>query len=428
MARFLFCPVPEAGDVFPTVPVALELRAAGHQVAYLTSPDFEPILRLEGFQCVVTAGGVWGSEAPSSPESLAEQLVRLPDQLDVLSRAVAEVRAEVLVDGAFPFAPRLLAEQRGMPHATVQSGSFPIPTNDALFPHGPGRAPPTDDTGRTLARLAHVLQTEQEEPEVRAWNDARASLGLAPSRTHPWRSEASPQLVLLPTSPALEYPRTDLPEQFWFVGPLVWQMPAPMPPRVAALTGRPLVYVSQGATYNRNPVLIRLALEALRDQAVNVVVTMVREWSEGELGPLPANVVVERFVPFSELAPRLSLAITHGGAGTVHTALSHGVPLVVLPFTADQHEVAARCAWTGAGLRLDPFTSSPAELLAAVKAILGNPGHRNQARRIMHSFAALEGPPLATSLLDRLARTGQPVRRQPCDNPWPVSLEERRNP
>ena len=430
MPRFLFCPVPEAGDLFPTVPVALALRAAGHEVAYLTSPDLEPVLRFEGLRCIVTPGGVWGSEAPTRPEALPDQLARLPDQLEVLLRAVTDVRADVIVDGAFPFAPRLLAELRGLPHATIQSGSFPIPTNDALFPHGPGHAPPKDETGRSLARLAHVIQTEREEGEVRAWDEARASLGLPPSFAHPWRAASSTDLVLLPTNPALEYPRTDLPAQFWFVDPLIWQkrLGTEMPPRVAALTGRPIVYVSQGATYNKNPVVIRLAIEALRSEPVDVVATTVRPFDPEEFGPLPSNVLVERFVPFSELAPKLSLAITHAGAGTVHAALSHGVPLILLPFTADQLEVAARCAWAGVGVRLHPFHVHGRGPSGGGEAGSRGSEHRGHARRIMRGYAAQGGPNRAAALLAQLARTRQPVRREPVDNPWAVANEERRNP
>jgi UDP:flavonoid glycosyltransferase YjiC (YdhE family) len=33
-ARFLFCPVPEAGDTYPIIPVTLELKSRGHDVAY----------------------------------------------------------------------------------------------------------------------------------------------------------------------------------------------------------------------------------------------------------------------------------------------------------------------------------------------------------------------------------------------------------
>jgi MGT family glycosyltransferase len=421
MARFLLCPVPAAGDVYPSVPVALALRARGHEVAYLTNEEFSGDLRNEGIHCFLAPGGVWASETPERPDSGSASFAYLRAQLGILSRAFDELQGDVLVDGAFPFAPRLFAELHGIPHASIHAGCFPIPTGDALFPYGHGQPPPTDEHGRLLARMAAIVQQEREREELVAWDAARVSLGLPPCGAHPVRSASSPYLVLLASPPAFEYPRSDLPAQYWFTGPLVWQSRlAPMPESIARLTDRePIVYVSQGASYNRNPVILKLAFEALASEPVQVVATTVRSFDPAEFAPLPANVILEQFVPFSQLVDRLSLVITHGGAGAVHAALSAGVPTIVLPFTVDQPEVAARCAWTGAGIRLDPWTCTPAELRAAVRAILSDPGYRTNARRIMESGARLEGLALAGRLLERLAETRQPVARpEQTANPW----------
>jgi MGT family glycosyltransferase len=240
---------------------------------------------------------------------------------------------------------------------------------------------------------------------------------------HPARSAASPDLVLLATSPALEYPRADLPRQFWFTGPLIWQSRlSRMPARVAALrTRHPIVYVSQGATYNRNPAILKLAFRALGCEPVQMVATVVRAFDAAEFDPLPNNVILERFVPFSELVDRLSVVITHGGAGAVQAALGRGVPVIVLPLAADQFEVAARCAWTGAGIRLDPRTCTASQLREAVQKILWDPFYRINARRIMDSFASLNGPALAATLLERLAQTRKAVLRASYCDPWALA-------
>jgi MGT family glycosyltransferase len=420
MARFLFCPFPEPGDVYPTVPVALALRARGHEVAYLTAPKVEPDLRAEGIWCVVAPGGVQRAEICVAETPVAS-FRRLEQQVEALGRVFDDFQGDVLVDGAFPFAARLLSELRDIPHASVFTGCFPIPTCDPLFPHGPGQPPPVDDRGRSLARLATILQNDRERDEVAAWDEARGSLGLAPSRVHPWRSDASRSLVLMAGSPALEYPRSDLPPQFWFVGPLVWQTSlARMPERIAALTkAEPIVYVSQGATYNLNPIILKLAFAALASEPLRIVATVVRAFDPGEFDPLPSNVLLERFVPFSELVDRVALVITHGGAGAIHAALSRGVPVIVLPFTADQFEIAARCAWAGAGIRLDPWDCTPDELRGAVRTILNAPSYHSKARRIAESYARLGGAALAASLLERLAETRRPVLRPPwAYDPW----------
>src|SRR5262245_5290685 len=421
MARFLFCPNPEPGDVYPTVPIALQLRSRGHEVVYWVAPKVEADLRAEGLRCISTPGGVYGPQISSEPETELTSYQRLGTQVAALGSVFDELHADVLVDGAFPFGPRLFAEVRQIPHASIFAGCFPIPTADALFPDGPGHLPPTDERGRGLARLATIIQHDREREEVVAWDAARTALGLTSCAAHPWRSAASRYLVLLANSPAFEYPRSDLPAHFWFIGPLIWQPRLPsLPPRVAALPNdQPIVYVTQGATFNWNPVILKLAFEALGSEPVRIVATVVRAFDPAEFAPLPPNLVLERFVPFSQFVDRVSVAITHGGAGSVHAALGRGVPLVVLPLTADQFEVAARCAWTGAGIRLNAWECTPEQLRSAVRTILEDPSYRTNARRIMTSHARFHAAELGASLLERLADTRRPIERAPAGaNPW----------
>ena len=62
--------------------------------------------------------------------------------------------------------------------------------------------------------------------------------------------------------------------------------------------------------------------------------------------------------------------VTNGGYGAVQRALSMGVPLVVAGNTEDKPEVAARVAWTGAGVNLRTGTPTPSAVRAAVREVL----------------------------------------------------------
>ena len=84
-----------------------------------------------------------------------------------------------------------------------------------------------------------------------------------------------------------------------------------------------------------------------------VLVTVGRHADPAELGPLPANVHVERWVAQASVMPHAAAMVAHGGAGTTLAALAAGVPLVLLPLSADQPINARRVAELGAGLALD---------------------------------------------------------------------------
>jgi N-glycosyltransferase StaG len=283
-----------------------------------------------------------------------------------------------------------------------------------MFPFGMGLPPPVSERDRHLARLANRVRDHEERDEVAAWDAIRRSLGLAPSGRHPWGSAASADLVLVVSSPALEYPRSDLPDHYWFIGPLLWQPDVPVPPAAAAVLdgARPIIYVSQGTTYNRNPLILRRALEALGSEPLQIIVAVGRAFAADEFADAPANAVLEPFVPFSAVVSKIAVAVTHAGSGAVHMALSHGVPLVLLPLTGDQPELASRCVQAGAAIRLDPITVGPEELRAAVLTVLHDPRYRAGARGVMASYARYDGPRLAASLLERLAREGGPVARR----------------
>jgi MGT family glycosyltransferase len=423
VARFLFCPVPQIGAVFPSVPVALELRSRGHDVAYVINPELEPILTDQSIRCFVVPHGVYGPSRPrrtSFPTAGSQTtgfhqylLGPLPSQLESLDRIVADFAPGVLVDGVLPLAPRVLSELRGIPNASIATAVFPIPTRDALFPYGDGHLPPTTEFDRSLARLAQLVQQERLHDEVIAWNEARVSFGLCAVTEHPWLSASSPFLVILPWAPAFEYPRTDLPSQFWFVGPLVWQAKLDgLAASVASLEKTtPIVFVSQGTVFNRDPVVVKLALQALAHEPVQVVATVCRPFHPSEFEPVPPNAILARYVPFSALADQVALVVTHAGPGTVHAALSAGIPVIVLPLAVDQFEVAARCVYSGAGIRLDPATCTPEMLRAAARTVLDEPRYRANAGRLQREYARMGGPRQAATLLEQLAATGQPVLR-----------------
>ena len=121
------------------------------------------------------------------------------------------------------------------------------------------------------------------------------------------------------------------------------------------------------------------------------------------LGPLADNIRVESFVSHGALFPHTDVVITTGGAGTVLTALTAGVPLIVVPTGWDLPESAQRVAECGAGVRIDPKNCTAQSLRAAVDLLLSDLSYRENARRVGAALVRQGGPPHAADLLERLA-------------------------
>jgi UDP:flavonoid glycosyltransferase YjiC (YdhE family) len=260
-----------------------------------------------------------------------------------------------------------------------------------------------------------IAAAEHRVPQARLGVSLAAaeaiSLGIAGPRLdqrHPGTAErihASPYLTLFPSS--LEDPAAGGPPvTHRFRDPANGAPAQPLPDWWGG-DERPLVYISFGSVTGSMPVAVPLyrgALAAAAEVPARVLVTVGRETDIEALGPVPANVHVEPWVPQADVFGSASVVVSHGGSGTTLGALAAGLPLVIVPLFADQPENAGRVAAVGAGVAVDrdappqAIRSSidPPTLRDAVEAVLGDPSYAAAARRMADEMAAL--PPTDDAL------------------------------
>ena len=145
------------------------------------------------------------------------------------------------------------------------------------------------------------------------------------------------------------------------------------------------------------PVFYARVLEQLADVPARVLLTLGQAGDPADLGPVPANVHVERWWPQRDVLSRASAAVGHGGFGTTQAALEAGVPQVVLPlFSFDQFANADRVAAVGVGVALvdetadepragDLVPRGPAatdRLADALRALLEQDSYRDRAAEL----------------------------------------------
>ncbi len=162
------------------------------------------------------------------------------------------------------------------------------------------------------------------------------------------------------------------------------------------LAQRHTVLVSMGTVFHRTPGLHETILAALRDEPVSLLIALGFDQDPARLGPLPPHVWVQPTLPQVALLPRCAVLVTHGGFNSVKEALAAGVPLVIVPIAGDQPYCASRCQALGAGRVIGPAERDAAAIRAAVRAVLGEPSYRDQARHIRDEICAL--PPVAAAV------------------------------
>ncbi len=434
MVHFLFTPVPAAGHMGPAMVLADEVARRGHDVTVATGSRYRARVERSG------ARFVGFENAPELDfEHIDEHFPERPDKSGVaqfkfdakrltIDQAIEEYTdlrqvvdadpPDVVVSDLMGFAGQFLAEDRDIPLALLNAVHLLLPSVDT-FPDSMF-GPSSTTLGRLRNRTANWLVFDLLLRDVnRHLHETRARLGLrAVSASFMAIGAEVSQLILQPTVPEFEYPRSDLPPQLHFIGSLLppdppdWEPPKWWP---RLDDGRPVVLVTQGTIATDPNDLIRPTLAALADDDVLVIAATGGAPAEG-LGDTPANAVVEPFVPFGALMPHVDVMVTNGGYGGIHYALATGVPLVAAGKSEDKMETTARIEWSGAGINLNTKRPEPNKLGQAVRTVLHQKRYRDRARSIGASLAELDGPQLGAELLEQLASTGRPVLR--TMDPW----------
>ncbi|MBC7872283.1 MAG: glycosyltransferase family 1 protein [Chitinophagaceae bacterium] len=84
---------------------------------------------------------------------------------------------------------------------------------------------------------------------------------------------------------------------------------------------------------------------------------------------LPKTTRLLNWVPFDHVLPRTKLMIHHGGMGTTHAAVLHGLPQIAVPHAADQRVQARRLSQARVGLNLTAHDVRHGMLWEGVKAL-----------------------------------------------------------
>jgi len=111
------------------------------------------------------------------------------------------------------------------------------------------------------------------------------------------------------------------------------------------------------------------------------------------------RVRIEEFVPQSALLPHVDLVVHHGGNNSFTECLYYGRPMVILPFSSDQFNIAFDAECAGLAEVAEPNTFSQTEMRARLRAALG----RAPALERWRNWVRARGPACAVRELERRA-------------------------
>jgi UDP:flavonoid glycosyltransferase YjiC (YdhE family) len=179
-----------------------------------------------------------------------------------------------------------------------------------------------------------------------------------------------------------------------------------IPPWLADIPAeQPLALVTLGTTFTGDLGFYSWAAQAAARQGLLPIVAIgwnpiAPEKKEELKRALPPGTRLITFVPFSQVLPRCKLMIHHGGMGSTHHAVVHGVVQVVVPHAADQRIQATRVAQAKIGLHLSAHDVRQGLLREGVKALMEADWVQANARKLAAEMAALGGAPRAVGEIE----------------------------
>ncbi|SEB31047.1 UDP:flavonoid glycosyltransferase YjiC, YdhE family [Streptomyces misionensis] len=371
--RVLFTTAPLPGHLYPMVPLAWALRAAGHQVLVAAPENFSETVVATGLPAATSAPPVAFEEfmlhdrdgrrltPAADPAERRRESGRAWGRLaartlDGTLRLIETWRPDLLVCEPMEYAGQLAASAHGVPW--IEPG---LSLSDFSAPEGP--------------RASAVAELGPE----------RAALGV------PRLQDPALFLDVRPAALRGPDPRAGLPMRY-----VPYNGPDVRPPWLDAPRSRPRICLTLGSmlpTHGRLDFPGRMAelARALTGLGAEVVVAVDDRVAEA-WRPLPSGVVAAGRFALERGLTGCDLLISHGGPGSVFAALSLGVPQLCLPQTSDQFDNSLRLQEYGCGLRLLPGEASTEAVLERAEALLREAGYRERASEVAAATAAMPAP------------------------------------
>jgi len=186
------------------------------------------------------------------------------------------------------------------------------------------------------------------------------------------------------TSPEFQPSADTFSDKYAFVGPSIRQATESIEKKKDKL-----VYISMGTVNNDMMDLYKKCVSAFLDTDYQVIMSVGNLVALEEFGELPENVTVFAHLDQIAVLEQADVFVSHCGMNSVSESLYFGVPLIMLPQTAEQNGVAERVYQLGAGIKLGKADAS--SILEAINKIFSDDAYKQKAEEISSGFKRCPG-------------------------------------
>ncbi|WP_413115788.1 macrolide family glycosyltransferase [Streptomyces sp. CY1] len=379
--------IPAISHVLPSLEIIRELVARGHRVTYANDPFVAHVIEPTGAALVPYRSTlpVVDNNWPEDP--IAAGTVFLDDAIQALPQlraAYDEDPADLYLYDIGGYAGRALAEAQGRP-ALQLSPSFVAWEGYA------------EEVGAALKALPGA---DAYQEKFASWLAGCGATTLDPD-VFSGRPERA--IAVIPRAMQPNADRVDE-EVVTFVGPCLgdradqggWERPAGV---------EKVLLVSLGSAFTRKPDFYRECAAAFGElPGWHVVLQIGKYVDPAELGELPGNIEVHRWVPQLAILEQADAFITHAGMGSSGEGLYCGLPMIAVPQSAEQPMNADRLVELGVARRIDTADATAEVLRSALTELTTDAEVARRAARLRDQVRAEGGTGRAADLIEDALR------------------------
>lgn len=383
------------GDFEPFLNFAVAAQMRGHQVSFAVTSEFVGQVNAAGIKALDLRGSVqeFIQDTGVSPsKALADFKKRIKPMMlnafQTVNEAIIEEKPEFVLYHPKILSAPLAAAKIGATSIVIELAPLLTPTREF------GAAGVGSGNYGVFNKLTYKLIAQSESFFAKELATMAAGLGVS--------NRGSDQNLCLVSRSLLKTP-SDWPETSHLVGQ--WssiQMGANENQEILDfVSSAPTAYFGFGSMASGDATgRTQIVIDAARQAGLQALV--VTGWGGlKDLGDQPGVMTVSS-VSHEQVFPNVEVAVHHGGAGTVHSAVRTGTPSVIVPFIADQPWWGAQLHRMGISPKAIPQKKLTASKLAA--ALIEAQALRFKVQELSRSVRVEDGISRTFELLEALKK------------------------
>jgi rhamnosyltransferase subunit B len=413
MSRIVITTIGSLGDLHPKISLALELRKRGHEIVFATHKEYRDKIEALGFEFQRMRPD---NKALNNPAEMMRMMdSKTGTEYVICNWVCASLRetyqdllntakdADFIIAGEGAIAARLVAEKLAIPWILIvlQPISFLSPYDPSVIPLFPYLA--------KLRKFGFVINLgiiQLSKMFAKSWakpvHQLRQELGLPPLIGNPFIDDKySPYLVLALFSSVLAKPQPDWAKNTVVTGFAFYDGSQELTPELKqflAIGEPPIVFtlgsaavMSPGDFYSES---IKAA-KILKRRAVLLIGKNLQP------AGLTKDIIAIDYVPYSLIFDRAFAIVHQGGIGTTAQALRAGCPTLIMPYSHDQPDNAARVQRLGTSRTIPRKKYKAKRVAEELGELLANSDYKTQTAYIAQIIRAENGVKVACDAIEQ---------------------------